>query len=70
MFTNSRVCTHRGFVNQNLDSRKSYRGLFTIGGAHQQASERAAPPVSVEEKGKTTGEKRKLLLFLLMSKQN
>jgi hypothetical protein len=41
-----------------------------IGGAHQQTSERAVPPVSVEEKGKTTGEKRKLLLFLLMSIQN
>jgi hypothetical protein len=40
------------------------------GGAHQQTYERAAPPVSVEEKGKTTGEKRKLLLFLLMSIQN
>jgi hypothetical protein len=37
-----------------------------IGGAHQQASERAAPPVSVEEKGKATG---KMLLFLLMSIQ-
>jgi hypothetical protein len=40
-----------------------------IGGAHQQTSERAAPRVSVEEKGKTTG-KKKLLLFLLMSIQN
>jgi hypothetical protein len=29
-----------------------------IGGAHQQTSERAAPPVSVEEKGKTTGDKK------------
>jgi hypothetical protein len=40
-----------------------------IGGAHQQTSERAAPPVSVEEKGKATGNKRKMLLFLLMSIQ-
>jgi hypothetical protein len=30
-----------------------------IGGAHQQNSERTAPPVSVEEKGKATGDKRK-----------
>jgi hypothetical protein len=30
---------------------------YPIGGAHQQASERAEPPVSVEKKGKTTGEK-------------
>jgi hypothetical protein len=30
-----------------------------IGGAHQQTSERAAPPVSVAEKGKATREKRK-----------
>jgi hypothetical protein len=29
-----------------------------IGGAHQQTSERVAPPVSVEEKGKTTGDKK------------
>jgi hypothetical protein len=29
-----------------------------MGGAHQQTSERAAPPVSVEEKGKTTGDKK------------
>jgi hypothetical protein len=29
-----------------------------IGGAHQQTSERAAPPVSVEEKGKSTGDKK------------
>jgi hypothetical protein len=29
-----------------------------IGGAHQQTSERAAPPVSVEEKGKTTGDQK------------
>jgi hypothetical protein len=29
-----------------------------IGGAHQQTSERAAPPVSVEEKGKTTEDKK------------
>jgi hypothetical protein len=29
-----------------------------IGGAHQQTSERAAPPVSVEEKGKTTGDNK------------
>jgi hypothetical protein len=36
---------------------------------HQQTSERAAPPVSVEEKGKATGDKRKMLLFLLMSIQ-
>jgi hypothetical protein len=40
-----------------------------IGGAHQQTSERVAPPVSVEEKGKATGDKRKMLLFLLMSIQ-
>jgi hypothetical protein len=32
---------------------------LTIGGAHQQTSERAAPPVSVEEKEKATGDKRK-----------
>jgi hypothetical protein len=38
--------------------------------AHQQTSERAAPPVSVEEKGKTTGDEIKLLLFLLMSIHN
>jgi hypothetical protein len=38
-----------------------------IGGAHQEASERAAPPVSVEEKEKATGDVRKMLLFLLMS---
>jgi hypothetical protein len=30
----------------------------TIGGDHQQTSERAAPPVSVEEKGKTTEDKK------------
>jgi hypothetical protein len=41
----------------------------SIGGAHQQTSQRAAPPVSVEEKGKATGDKRKMLLFLLMSIQ-
>jgi hypothetical protein len=41
----------------------------TLGGAHQQTSERAAPPVSVEEKGKATGDKIKMLLFLLMSIQ-
>jgi hypothetical protein len=41
----------------------------SIGGAHQQTSERAAPPVSVEEKEKTTGDKRKMLLFLLVSIQ-
>jgi hypothetical protein len=35
----------------------------TIGGAHQQPSERAAPPVSVEEKGKTTGEKKKIAII-------
>jgi hypothetical protein len=40
-----------------------------IWGAHQQTSERAAPTVSVEEKGKATGDKRKMLLFLLMSIQ-
>jgi hypothetical protein len=45
------------------------RQKIPIGGAHQQTSERAAPPVSVEEKGKTTGDKRKMLLFLLMSMQ-
>jgi hypothetical protein len=44
--------------------------IQSIGGAHQQTSERAAPPVSVEEKRKTIGEKRKLLLFLLMRIQN
>jgi hypothetical protein len=43
---------------------------FGKGGAHQQISEWVAPPVLVGEKGKTTGEKRKLLLFLLMSIQN
>jgi hypothetical protein len=42
---------------------------YLIGGAHQQTSERAAPPVSVEEKGKATGDKIKMLLFLLMSIQ-
>jgi hypothetical protein len=34
-----------------------------IGGTHQQTSERAAPPVSVEEKGKTTGEKKKIAII-------
>jgi hypothetical protein len=43
---------------------------FLIGGAHQQTGYWAAPPVSVEEKGKTIGENRKLLLFLLTSIQN
>jgi hypothetical protein len=32
----------------------SQKRLEIIGGAHQQTSERAAPPVSVEEKGKAT----------------
>jgi hypothetical protein len=45
------------------------RHITTKGGAHQQTSERAAPPVSVEEKEKATGDKRKMLLFLLMSIQ-
>jgi hypothetical protein len=31
---------------------------ISIGGAHQQTSERVEPPVSVEEKGKTTGDKK------------
>jgi hypothetical protein len=61
------------FISWRQESQAA-RVLLTIaasiGGAHQQTSERAAPPVSVEEKGKTTGEKRKLLLFLLMSIQN
>jgi hypothetical protein len=43
--------------------------IISIGGAHQQTSERAAPPVSVEEKGKATRDKIKMLLFLLMSIQ-
>jgi hypothetical protein len=30
---------------------------ISIGGPHQQTSERPAPPVSVEEKGKATGDK-------------
>jgi hypothetical protein len=42
---------------------------ISIGGAHQQTSERAALPVSVEEKGKATGDKRKMQLFLLLSIQ-
>jgi hypothetical protein len=46
-----------------------FRVGHLIGGAHQQTSELAAPPVSVEEKGKATGDKRKMLLFLLMSIQ-
>jgi hypothetical protein len=66
-------------LNTHTDSRPKLKGNYRrtrkhskqeIWGAHQQASEWAAPPVSVEEKGKTTGEKRKLLLFLLMSIQN
>jgi hypothetical protein len=35
----------------------------TIGGAHQQTSERAAPPVSVEEKGKTHWGKKKIAII-------
>jgi hypothetical protein len=42
---------------------------IAIGGAHQQTSERAAPPVSVEEKGKAIGDRRQMLLILLMSIQ-
>jgi hypothetical protein len=52
------------------DDTSGLPDIFLKGGAHQQTSERAAPPVSVEEKGKTTGEKVKMLLFLLMSIQN
>jgi hypothetical protein len=36
---------------------------MSIGGAHQQTSERAAPPVSVEEKGKTTWDKKKIAII-------
>jgi hypothetical protein len=36
---------------------------FTIGGAHQQTSERAEPPVSGEEKGKATGDKKKNVII-------
>jgi hypothetical protein len=37
---------------------KAHYDAQAIGGAHQQTSERAAPPVSVEEKGKTAGDKK------------
>jgi hypothetical protein len=36
---------------------------LTIGGAHQQTSERAAPPVSVEEKGRQLGTKKKIAII-------
>jgi hypothetical protein len=48
---------------------KRKKAFLNNRGAQQQTSERAAPPVSVEEKGKATGAKRKILLFLLMSIQ-
>jgi hypothetical protein len=34
-----------------------------IGGAHEQTSERAAPTVSEKEKGKATGEKKKIAII-------
>jgi hypothetical protein len=50
------------------DTKNERLHANTIGGAHQQTSERVVPPVSVDEKGKAT-DKKKLLLFLLMSIQ-
>jgi hypothetical protein len=38
-------------------------GAVGIGGAYQQTSEREAQPVSVEERGKTTGKKRKIAII-------
>jgi hypothetical protein len=38
---------------------------MVIGGAHQQNSEGAAPPVSVEEKGRQLGIKEKCYYFCL-----
>jgi hypothetical protein len=40
--------------------------FIPVGGAHQQTSERAAPPVSVEEKGKTTGDKKENCYYLCL----
>jgi hypothetical protein len=37
--------------------------FLPIGGAHQQTSERAAPPVSVEEKGEENWGKKKIAII-------
>jgi hypothetical protein len=52
------LCGSRGSSENASGANTEPKKEIIIGGAHQQTSERVEPPVSVKEKGKTTGDKK------------